>query len=87
MDSKGSLQQQKNGQTWEKFQTGGGLPVGREFQTFLTGKTDMNGKYPKHSETSRKAIKKNSFGNFDLSKVPKFPKGGGVSEVWNFSSV
>ena len=30
----------KNGETWEKFQTGGGgLPVGREFPAFLTWKT------------------------------------------------
>ena len=35
----------------------------------------MNGKYPKHHETSRKAIKK-IFENVDLLKVPKFPRGG-----------
>ena len=52
------------------------LPVGREFPTFLTGKTVIHGKYPKHPETSRKAIKK-FFENFDLLKVPKFPRGGG----------
>ena len=46
----------------------------------------MNGKYPKHPETSRKAIKK-FVENFDLLRVPKFPRGGEVSEVWNFSQV
>ena len=47
---------------------GGCLSVGREFPTFLTGKTVMNGKYPKHPETSRKAIQI-SKQNFDMLKI------------------
>ena len=39
----------------------------------------MNGKYPKHHETSTKAITK-FFENFDLLKVLKFPRGGGGSQ-------
>ena len=35
----------------------------------------MNGKYPKHPETSRKVIKM-LFENVDLLMVPKFPRGG-----------
>ena len=55
------------------------------FPTFLIGKTFKVGKYPKHPETSRFAIKI-LIENFDLLRVPKFP-GGGASEVWNFSQV
>ena len=62
----------KTGQTWEKFQTRGGLPVDRKFPTFLTGKTVMNGKYPKHSE---KKSNNKFFENVDLLRVPKFPRG------------
>ena len=47
----------------------------------------MNGKYPKHPETSRKAIKK-FFENFDLLKVPKFPRvGGGLGGLELFPSL
>ena len=53
---------------------GGGLPGVREFPTFLTGKTVMNGKFPKHPETSRKAIQI-LIEKFDLLKVPKFTRG------------
>ena len=56
---------------------GGGLPIGRGFPTFLTGKTVMNGKYPKQPEMSRNAIK-NFIENFDLLRFPNSLGGGGA---------
>ena len=72
--TKGSLKKTKTvklGKSSKQGGWGGGLPVGREFPTFLTGKTVINGKYPKHPETSRKVIK-NVIENVDLLRVPKF---------------
>ena len=47
----------------------------------------MNGNDPKHPETSRKAIKI-FIENFDLLRVPKFPRvGGGLGGLELFPSL